>query len=244
VKPNPPADPNRRPRATRPAGLRRCGLPGAVALLGVLTAIASWPAAAVGLGPITQQSALGQSLRVVVPVIAAPGEELVAECFKLASAGRETDGIPQVTFGRVALERTPAGAQLVVTQSRPVNDPVLVLTIQTGCDTGVRREYTLFMDPPPIEAPLVAAESAARDQAAPAPQPAAVPPRRAGGAARSATARGGETGRAVRKAPPAKPRAAPKSPARRPPAPAATDKPRFSVSSAAPATRAAGAAKS
>ena len=30
----------------------------------------------------------------------------------------------------------------------PCNDPVVRITIQAGCDTSVRREYTLFMDPP------------------------------------------------------------------------------------------------
>ena len=53
-----------------------------------------------------------------------------------------------------------AGTTLVVTNARPVNDPIVRITVQAGCESAVRREYTLFMDPPPIEAPLVAAESA------------------------------------------------------------------------------------
>ena len=87
-------------------------LSGAAALGLVLSA--SWPdpAFAVGLGQITQQSALGQSLRIVVPVIVGPGEDIAAECFRLAASEREVDGVPQLAFGRVSVERSSAGAQL------------------------------------------------------------------------------------------------------------------------------------
>jgi len=139
---------------------------------------AAGPAAATGLGPVAQHSALGQSLRVVIPLLAEGGEDLATECFKLAPAEQESDGIPQVFFGRVSLERTPSGAQLVVTHPRPVNDPVLRLTVQAGCDAGVRREYTLFMDPPAIEAPQLAADSATRSEAEAPSRAAARPPAR------------------------------------------------------------------
>jgi hypothetical protein len=66
---------------------------GGAAALGFVLWV-SWfdPVLAIGLGPVMQQSALGQSLRIVVPVIVAPGEDIAAECFRLAASDREMDG--------------------------------------------------------------------------------------------------------------------------------------------------------
>lgn len=214
---------------------------GSAAALGfVLSASWSDPTLAVGLGTVTQQSALGQSLRVVVPVIVSPGEDIAAECFRLAASDREVDGVPQLAFGRMSLERTAAGARLVITNARPVNDPVLRLTVQAGCETAVRREYVLLMDPLPIETPLAAAESEPRTDVAqtqPPPVAAAAPARGARGGVRAetggATRVTGEAGRAARNAPPPKARPPAKAVAKRP-ARAATEKPRLTVSGAAP----------
>jgi hypothetical protein len=221
-------------------GRARATARSAAALAGLLSALVPLPLPAIGLGPITQQSGLGQSLRVVVPVTLADGEEVPAECFKLASAREDADGIPQVLFGRVSVERTPSGMQLVVTNARPVNDPVAKLTIQAGCETAIRREYTLFMDPPAIEPPVVAAESAPSEiVAAPRPPPAARGAARAAGTPARAAPRGaatsgsGDGAGAARKAAPPKARAATKAAPKRPPAVAA-DRPRLTVSSAAP----------
>ena len=219
----------------------------ALALACVGLALASHPASAVGLGAITQQSALGQSLRVVVPVTLGEGEDIASECFRIVAADRDADGVPQVLFGRVSVERSAAGTALVVTNARPVNDPVIRLTLQAGCEATMRREYTLFMDPPAIEAPVVAAEPAPREVAvAPPPAPAARearrparPPARATtrAAPRQAPSAGtGESAETARKSAPAKGRAAAKPAPSRPPA-AAADRPRLAVSSGAPGAR-------
>ena len=220
----------------RPHRMARLAAAGA----GILGALTPLTLAAVVLGPVTQQSALGVSLRVVVPVMVAAGEDVPSECFKLAPAQRDADGIPQILFGRVSVERTPAGAQLIITSPRPVNDPIVRVTVQAGCETSLQREYTLFMDPPAIEAPIVAAESAPREAvAAPQPPPAARGSARAAGtsarsAARGAAASGPGVGAgAARKAAPPKARAAAKPAPKRPPA-AAADRPRLTVSSSVP----------
>ncbi len=231
-------------RAAALAGRARARVRLAAAVAGLLGALMPLSPAAVGLGPITQQSALGNSLRVVVPVTLAAGEDVPSECFKLAPAQRDADGIPQILFGRVSVERTPSGPQLVITSPRPVNDPVVRVTIQAGCETSMRREYTLFMDPPAIETPVVAAESAPREVvAAPQPQPAARSSARAAGTAATRRASGSaarqrrapERRGAGRKAAPPKGRAAAKPAPKRPPA-AAADRPRLTVSSSAPAS--------
>ena len=123
-------------------------------------------AQAIGLGEISQQSALGAPLRVVVPVIAGTVEELAGECVRIVPAQRGGDGIPDVRDARIALERTAAGARIVVISSRPVDEPVLKLTLQAGCDSVVRREYVLLMDPVPIDAPVAREGGPSREAAA------------------------------------------------------------------------------
>jgi hypothetical protein len=245
----------------RPLGaLRRAvgrpALGGAAALGFLVTAAWSGPGGAVGLGPVTEQSALGQSLRVVVPVLLSAGEDAGAECFRIAAAEREMDGVPQLAFGRVSLESNASGTRLVITNAKAVNDPVLRLTVQAGCETAVRREYVLLMDPPPIETPLVAADSARSDVAdasppltSPAPPPQAASAafgrgsraaaRDGGGAATRGT---GESARSARKAAAPKPRAPAKVPPKRS-ARAGSDQPRLKVSSAAPAIASGAAAQ-
>ena len=215
----------------------------AVGFVCSLAALAPNPASAVGLGPITQQSALGQSLRVVVPVTLGPDEDLPSECFKITAAERDVDGIPQLLFGRVNLERSPSGTALVITNARTVSDPIVRLTIQAGCEAAIRREYTLFMDPPAIEAPIVAAETAPREVAvAPPPAPAAresrrpAPPR-ARTSTRTAPAPGSaDDAEAKGKPAPQKDRAVAKAAPKRPP-PVAAERPRLSLSSGAPGHR-------
>jgi hypothetical protein len=216
----------------------------AAAVAGILGALAPLSLVAAGLGPITQQSALGAPLRVVVPVTLAAGEDVPSECFKLASAQRDADGIPQILFGRVSVERTPSGVQLVITSPRPVHDPVLRVTLQVGCETSMHREYTLFMDPPAIEPPVVAAESApSAAVAAPQPPPAARgsvrgSARTAGNSARVAprgapTSGSGDRAGTARKAAPPKARAAAKAAPKRAPAVAAA-RPRLTIAHTAP----------
>ncbi len=53
----------------------------------------------------------------------------------------DADGIPQLLFGRINVERSPSGTALVITNARPVNDPIVRLTVQAGCEAAMRREY-------------------------------------------------------------------------------------------------------
>ncbi len=121
--------------------------------------LAPTPALSLGLGPAIQQSSLGQTLRLVVPIIVAADDEVSGECFKLATAAREADGVPQIAQARIVLERTPSGAQLVVTTPRAINEPVVRVALQAGCESAVRRDYTLLLDPVPIDPPVAGVDS-------------------------------------------------------------------------------------
>ncbi len=113
-------------------------------------------AQAVGLGDVTQQSELGRPLRVVIPVIATTVDELAPECFKVLPMARDAEGVPEVTNARIAVQRTGTTTQLVVTTTRPVNDPAIRITLQAGCGNLMRREYMLLLDPEPVAAPAAA----------------------------------------------------------------------------------------
>jgi len=88
------------PICTVAFGARRPRRFGDVAFAAIVFA-APFSAAAVGLGTITQQSALGQSLRVVVPVTLGENEEIPGECFRIGSGTGTAEG-PEVSTSGVA----------------------------------------------------------------------------------------------------------------------------------------------
>ena len=88
----------------------------------------------------------GEPLRAVLPVTAAAGETIVADCIALVPPG-DGSGAPLVT-AKVSLERAAAGPQLVITTPQGLNEPVLRLAIRAGCEAQTRRDYLLLLDPP------------------------------------------------------------------------------------------------
>src|ERR1051325_10988218 len=128
------------------------------AVAGSLVALATGPAHALGLGEIVEQSALGEPLRFVVPVLLnaddLAGNEVAPECFKLVSGDSARSGeLPQIAFGRAMLERNAAGVRVVVTSNTVARDPALSFTVQAGCRLKIRHEYTVLLDPPVIREP-------------------------------------------------------------------------------------------
>ena len=135
---------------------------------------------AIGLGGIVEQSSLGEPVRFVVEVLVntddLAGDELAAECFKLVPGPSPTSGdLPQLAFGRAALERSTAGLRVVVTSPAVANDPALSFTVQAGCRLKIRHEYTALLDPPIIREPLAVEPLAVESSATTAKT---APPRR------------------------------------------------------------------
>ncbi len=129
-------------------------------LTGCTTAM---PGFALTLGGITEQSQLGQPFRIVVPVVGQPADELSGECVKVvASRVKGGDDIPEISAANVALEQAGTSTRLVVTSRRPVNDPVVRITLQADCQQQeMRREYLMLLDPPAVDAPVVEANAGA-----------------------------------------------------------------------------------
>jgi hypothetical protein len=117
-------------------------------IAGALALLAAPCALALSLGDAAPQSSLGQPLRVVVPIDASKAQSLTAACVHVIADAAGDSGRPRLLTGRVTIDRTAAGAQLLVTTARPVNEPVVRLAVQAGCDGTTRRDYVLLLDPP------------------------------------------------------------------------------------------------
>jgi len=118
-------------------------------------------------------SYLGQPLRMSIPLLGAPGDSLEARCFRIATSSR-ADGLSSVSQARIELDlgNTP---RLLVRSARSVDEPVVRVAIEAICDTPIRREYTILLDPPPLTA---------RESAAAPPLPPVISPPQAESGAR------------------------------------------------------------
>lgn len=169
---------------------RQSGIYARVAAAMASLSLIGAPAAthAVTLGGYEVQSALGQTLRLVIQVAARPDEELDANCFRINPFSVAGDGLPQLTAAQVRLERRATDQRLIITSARAITDPIVRVAIDVGCDTTLRREITLLLDPPTgIETLPQVAETRPGGVAIPAPERA--PPSSPSSPAASAAAR-------------------------------------------------------
>jgi hypothetical protein len=110
------------------------------------------------LGNVASLSALGQPLRVVIPVLLSSNETLNIACVKLV-ADNSAAGTPQIVTGRVSFEDGSNNPRLVISLPTAVNEPALRLAVQAGCGSTTRRDYVLLLDPPGNEASTVLASA-------------------------------------------------------------------------------------
>jgi len=131
-------------------------------ITGAMALLATPCALALSLGNAAPQSSLGQPLRVIVPIDASKAASLTAACVHVIADASGGNGPPRLLTGRVTIDRTAAGAQLLVTTGRAVNEPVVRLAVQAGCDGTTRRDYVLLLDPPAPAAVAAVAVAAPR----------------------------------------------------------------------------------
>ena len=141
-----------------------------IAGAGVLYAAGS---AALGLGNVVEQSAVGAPLRIRIQLIGA-SPALDTECLRLAP-GLSQD-LPWVHQARLAIERGAAGTSLIVSSARPAYHPILMLGIESGCEGSLRREYTLLLPPNTALAAAVAPKVTAEERPLPPVRPVAKAP--------------------------------------------------------------------
>jgi hypothetical protein len=132
-------------------------------------------AGATTLGPVVEQSALGEPLRIVIDL---PGERVPdggARCFAIVLPREQAEGMAALRSAQMRVEPSASGPRLMITSPRPVNDLALQFAIETVCTPG----YTLLLDPPVSEVRAVAVVEAPAETAAPPTTPvAAVAPMR------------------------------------------------------------------
>ncbi|MEP7084287.1 MAG: hypothetical protein ABI854_06075, partial [Betaproteobacteria bacterium] len=163
-------------------------------LLGVALLSTSGLLHAAGLGGYEVQSALGQPLRMIVQVTTRADEVIEPGCFKLNPYTIANDGLPQLTGAQVTLDRRGNQQRLLITSARAILDPIVRVSIDVGCDTTLRRDLTLLLDPLPVietqaqtSEPIRAAASPAAQAARPSAAPAAADDARASASGAAST---------------------------------------------------------
>ncbi|MCW5636029.1 MAG: hypothetical protein KIT17_22020, partial [Rubrivivax sp.] len=169
----------------RPTTVLRFALTGIAAACACLWTTDTW---ALGLGRLTVQSALGETLKAEIDVTSITAEEAATLQLRIASpdayraAGVEYNAA--LTTTRVQAVRRPDGRTVLrVTGERAVTEPFIDVIVEATWATGrLVREYTLLLDPPgaraappappPAVAPVITPAPAPSLPTAPAPAPA------------------------------------------------------------------------
>ena len=168
------------------------------------SALASQQAWALGFGRAVSDAVLGQSFTFTVPVHVDAGERFGPEC--LATQVYYGESLLPPTVVRSEVERgATEGAWIVrITASTPVQEPIVEITLNAGCERRFARRFSVFADPPNLGttpaqvAPLAPAVAVV---AAPASASAPTAFGLAYAAQRGASAPAGGRARVVRKGP-------------------------------------------
>jgi hypothetical protein len=154
-------------RRSHPEATSSRWLRATLALSGVAAVLVAVEAGALGLGPASVSSGLGEPLRMSIPVTLQPDEEV--GCVQVRPHG---DDLPSVYNTRSQVIRAGTQTRIEIRSPAAVDEPAVGLIVSVGCASPVARDYVLFLDPPAIAA-------LASDDAPASSAPVAVsPPRR------------------------------------------------------------------
>ncbi|MFZ5545831.1 MAG: FimV/HubP family polar landmark protein [Pseudomonadota bacterium] len=144
--------------------------------------IAAANAWALGLGRLSVQSALGETLKAEIDVTSLTPEEASTIKVRIASPdsyrSAGVDYNPVLTGTQVTLQRSPDGRQVLrLSSDRAVQEPFVDVILEVSWATGrLVREYTLLFDPPSrVVAPPAVAAAPVAPSISPAPVPAPAP---------------------------------------------------------------------
>lgn len=136
-------------RPSTPPRMRKILLTTLVASLGGV--LSPLTASAVGLGQANTASRIGGPLRVEIQMLADDAERIELSCIRLAGAPPGyNDDVPWLNNGSLSFESGPRGRILII-KARPSSHPAIMLGLRIECGAGLRRDYTLLLNPPDTE---------------------------------------------------------------------------------------------
>jgi len=100
---------------------------------------------AAGLGPIRVESALGEPLRLSVPLLGDSSSVTEARCIRAEVAALDARPLVRPT---VSLQRNDHAVVIHLRSTQGINEPVLNVGITLACEASVRRNYQVLLDPP------------------------------------------------------------------------------------------------
>src|SRR5574343_1905026 len=102
-------------------------------------------ASAIGLGELQGQPALGDSIRLEIPLLGAEKLPLDAACFRLVRPSGQGD-LPWLKKATLTV-RTGTPPILEIRSGAPLREPVLQIGIYLGCGHEVSRDYVIMASP-------------------------------------------------------------------------------------------------
>ncbi len=134
-------------------------------LSAISAALFSTYASAIGFGEILLSSRVGEPLRAEVPVFTNTGEPIDPACFTLSPV--PGSDLPVVSSARIKLIQRGQAHFLSITGSKPIAEPMFVISLRANCGIDLQRDFILMPQAPLM---LMASESdAPAPPAAPAP---------------------------------------------------------------------------
>ncbi len=163
-------------------------------ILSVLLLAAAFNSTALNLGRVRGAALVGQPLDLTIQAQLAPDESASSLCVEAdvfhADTRQDSNRV------RVSVEAgQQQTANIRVTSSSPIDEPVVTIYLKAGCNQKITRRYVMLADvpteaapPAPQMLPLVTAPAAVAPNAGAAPAPAALPPADAGSAGQGSPA--------------------------------------------------------
>jgi tetratricopeptide (TPR) repeat protein len=151
-------NPSCRPHAFLAFSLRLC-----VLVLG-LSALLSQSAQALMIGAPQTRAELGRPLQMDIPVRLDAQEALPLSCVQAQAQAGESGG----NVGGLVITSKPAtdGLTLALRSQQPLREPILIVRLHLACQFQRTQVYTLLVDPPAPELPMIAGSAVAAAPAA------------------------------------------------------------------------------
>ncbi|WP_130106259.1 type IV pilus assembly protein FimV [Iodobacter fluviatilis] len=117
------------------------------------------PAAALTLGELTIQSSVGQRFKGFIPYQLAPEDGLAEDCNKLSVIATNND-LPGLGQASLRLESNERSGRILIQSADPLFEPVASFSLKMECKgQQLQRSYTVFLDPAPINPPIITEEA-------------------------------------------------------------------------------------